>query len=115
MIAYEANKRWQSPPIINLTSTFFFVAILGLLANIYATIILKPEHRETYSKNKNKFYLFIHMVFDTIGSVIVLTGAIQISRTNTYSIDSVSSFILAGLIVLAAIWLSLGLMSKHEH
>ena len=115
LIAYKANERLKNPPVVDLGLLFFFVAFLGLVANIYTVIILKLDHYEADSKNKNRFYLLIHMIFDTIGSVIVLIGAVQISMTGDYSIDPIASFILSGLITLAAIWMSRELLYGHSH
>ena len=115
MIAYEANIRWQNPPVINPTPIYFLVAIFGLIANFYTVLILKPKKHKHQTENENILILYIHMIFDTIGSFIVLIGAIEIIRTGNYFIDPMSSFVLAGLIVLAAILMSWELIRGHNH
>lgn len=106
LISYEAHGRLSNPPVLNLTPMFFFVALSGLVANVYTVWILKPDHHKTGSKNKNRFYLFIHMIVDTIGSIMVVVGGIEIYRTGAYALDPKLSFALAGLIIIGALWMS---------
>jgi len=115
LIFFEASRRLQNSPAVSPGFIYFLVAIFGLAANIYTVVILKPKKHEHNSKNKNIFILYIHMIIDTVGSVIVLIGAVEIIRTGNYSIDPISSFILAGLIVLAAIMMSWELIHGHSH
>lgn len=123
-IASEALNRWSNPPTIDLSIYYFLAAFLGLFANLYTVFILKPEkhvhghgenHCEQENKNHNRFILYIHMIFDTIGSIIVIGGAIEIYRTANYFIDPVASLILSVLIVLAALWMSWELFKGHDH
>lgn len=116
-IAYEAYLRWQNPPSLNLGISYFAVAFLGLAGNLYTVFILKPDnHGHPQSPvGTNRFILFIHMIFDSVGSVIVIAGAFEILRTGNYFIDPASSMILAGMIVLAAIWMSWELIHGHDH
>lgn len=116
MIAYEAYLRWQNPPSLNLGPAYFAVAFLGLAANLYTVFMLKPDNHE-HRQDKigtNRFILFVHMIFDTVGSVIVIIGAFEIIRTDNYSIDPASSTVLAGMIVLTAIWMSWELIHGHS-
>jgi len=115
LIAYEASKRWVSPPMVNLGPTFFIVGFLGLAANVYAALVLKPKRDEKHFRNKNRPILYVHMIFDAIGSVIVIAGGIEIKRTGLYSLDPQLSFVLAGLIILGALWMSWELISGHDH
>lgn len=114
LIGYEAYERLSNPPILNLTLMFFMVALFGLAANIYTAAVVKPDHHETDSKNKNRLYLFIHMVFDAIGSVIVIIGGIEIYRTGTYALDPKLSFVLAGIIVVGALLMSWKFIFGHD-
>ena len=114
LISYEANQRLNDPPAINITSAFFLVAILGLIANIYTVKILHRKLGEECSENKNRFLLYIHMIVDAIGSVIVIIGAVAIYNSGNYLLDPQLSFILAGLIIVGAIWMSWELISGHD-
>lgn len=113
LISYEAYKRLGNPPTQNLTLTFFLVAFLGFAANIYTIMILHKKADEKHSENKNRFLLYIHMIFDTIGSVIVIIGGIAIYKTVSNLIDPQLSFVLSGLIVLGAILMSWELFYGH--
>jgi len=115
LISYEAYKRLQNPPTQNLNLIFFLVAFLGLAANIYTIFILHKGSSKQYSSNKNRPLLLIHMVFDTIGSVMVILGGIAIYKTGSNFIDPKLSFGLAGLIVTGALWMSWKLFHGHNH
>lgn len=120
MIASEATVRWHNPPVIKYTSAYFLIAFFGLGANLFTVFILKPDKHAHHSnhnhaENKNRFILYIHMIFDSIGSVIVIAGAFEIIRTSNYAIDPISSLVLAGIIVFAAIWMSWELIHGHSH
>lgn len=115
IIASEANRRWHNPPIVNIGSAFFVVAILGLAANLYTIKILGETSEEGHSENDNRFLLWIHMIFDALGSLIVIAGGVLISQTSLYWLDPVASFILAGLIATGAILMSWKLFHGHVH
>lgn len=115
MIGYEANQRLNDPPEINITSVFFLVAILGLVANLYTIRILHGGAGEAHSKNKNRLLLKVHMIVDAIGSVMVIIGAVGIYHSGNYLLDPKLSFVLAGLIVIGAIWMSWELFSGNDH
>ncbi|MDP3697306.1 MAG: cation diffusion facilitator family transporter [Candidatus Taylorbacteria bacterium] len=115
MISYEANQRLNDPPAVNITSVFFLVAILGLIANIYTIKILHRKPDEEHSENKNRLIFYVHMIVDAIGSVIVIIGAVAIYNSGNYLLDPKLSFVLAGLIVVGAIWMSLEFISGDDH
>lgn len=115
LISYEAYKRLANPPTQNLTFTFFFIAFFGLAANIYTIKILHKKSDEKYSGNRNRFLLYIHMIADAVGSVLVIVGGIAINKTGSNFIDPKLSFVLSGLIVSGAIWMSWELLSDHDH
>lgn len=115
LIVSEANKRLQNPPIVTIGSTFFIIAILGLAANLYTIKILGATSEDGHPKNENRLLLWIHMVFDALGSVIVIVGGILINRTSLFWLDPVASFILAGLIASGAILMSWKLFYGNIH
>lgn len=114
-ISYEAYQRLINPPVVSITPIFFTIAFLGLIANIYTIKILDNESDEEHSGNENKFLLQMHMVFDALGSVIVIVGGAVIGSLNLYWLDPVASFALAGLIVIGAIAMSWKLFHGHGH
>ena len=109
VISYEAYKRLNNPPMLELNAVFFIVAFMGLAANIYTAVILHKKSHEQQGRqpeDRNRFLLFVHMIFDTIGSVIVIIGGVEIMRRGYYFLDPQLSFVLAGLIVAGALWMS---------
>jgi cobalt-zinc-cadmium efflux system protein len=115
LISYEAYKRLINPPTQNLNSVFFLVAFLGLAANIYTIIILHKGTSKQRGNNKNRPLLLAHMVFDAIGSVVVILGGREIYKTGSNFIDPKLSFVLSGLIVIGALWMSWKLFYGHDH
>lgn len=114
-IGYEANTRLTNPPVVSITSAFFLVAVLGLVANIYTVRILHEGKGKCNSKNQNRFLLYSHMIVDTISSLIVLIGAGEIYRSGNYILDPKLSFVLACLILLGAIKMSWDFFHGHSH
>lgn len=115
LISYEAYQRLNNPPTQNLSLMFFLVAFLGLAANIYTIVVLHKGSKKQRSNNKNRPLLLVHMIFDAIGSIIVIIGGIAIHKTGSNLIDPKLSFVLSGLIVAGALWMSWGLFRSHNH
>ena len=112
-IAYEARERLSLPPQLRLGPTFFVVAILGLVANIYSANILHNIEDDECEQNVKP--LFWHMVFDSAGSVIVIVGAVLMYVTHLFILDPILSFILAGLISVGAIFMFRNLILDNNH
>ncbi len=87
-MAYEAIERLQNGPEIEPLS-MLIVGIIGLLANIYAAIKLQG------SEDLNIKSAFLHVLADTISSVVVVVGAIVIMTTGIYVIDPLLSLIIS--------------------
>ncbi len=91
---FEAYKRFQSPePIKGVL--MFWVAVLGLIANLIAVIILKGDSKH----NINIRAAYLHLLGDTISSVAVIAGSILIYFFKIYWIDPVVT-ILIGLYII---------------
>ena len=113
LIVNEAWERLSQPPELKLGHIFFVVAVVGLAANIYnARLLGTIEDRECHVNIKP---LFWHMVFDSIGSVIVIIGAMVMYPTGWFIIDPILSFVLSGLIVLGAFFMLKELLYGHKH
>ncbi len=90
----EAYKRFQSPePIKGLV--MFWVAVIGLIANLVAVILLKGDSQ----RNLNIRAAYLHLLGDTISSVAVIVGSVLIYYFNVYWIDPVVT-VLIGLYIL---------------
>jgi cobalt-zinc-cadmium efflux system protein len=87
----EAIKRINNPePVKGLI--MFFVALIGLLANLYSVLLLRKES----GKNINIKAAYLHLLGDTFSSVAVIIGAGAIYFFHVYWIDPVIT-ILIGL------------------
>lgn len=90
----EAWERFQDPkPIKSLI--MFGVATIGLLANLYAVILLKRDSK----RNINIKAAYLHLLGDTISSVAVIIGSVLIYFFNIYWIDPLVT-VLIGLYIL---------------
>jgi len=78
----EAWLRWNNPEPIN-SMIMLVVAMVGLLANVYALIILKRDA----GKSINVKAAYIHLIGDSLSSVVVIIGGVLISLFKIYWID----------------------------
>jgi len=85
----EAIQRLSEPePIKGLI--MFLVAIIGFLANLISVLLL----RRNVSKNINIRAAYLHLMGDTVSSVIVIITAVLIHFFKLYWIDPVVTFLL---------------------
>ena len=78
----EAWQRWNHPEPIN-SMIMLVVAMIGLLANVYALIILKRDA----GKSINVKAAYVHLIGDSLSSVVVIIGGVLISLFKIYWID----------------------------
>jgi cobalt-zinc-cadmium efflux system protein len=95
---YEAAGRIMEPEPIK-GGLMIVVAIIGLLANLAAVLILHSDSR----KNINVKAAYLHLLGDTLSSVAVIIGGILIYFFEIYWIDPVIT-ILIGLYLLKETW-----------
>lgn len=95
-IFYEAYHRFLAPETIS-SGKMFFLAIIGLLANISCVYILKSDE---HGHSLNVKSAFLHMLGDTISSVGVIIGAVIIYYANWYIVDPIISIMLCILILI---------------
>ncbi|MEA3462229.1 MAG: cation diffusion facilitator family transporter [Bacteroidota bacterium] len=69
----EAWHRWQNPAPIN-SMIMLVVGMIGLLANLYAVLILRKDA----GKSINVKAAYIHLIGDSLSSVVVVMGAVMI-------------------------------------
>ena len=65
----EAWNRWQNPAPIN-SMIMMVVGMIGLLANLYAVLILRKDA----SKSINVKAAYVHLIADSLSSVVVIIG-----------------------------------------
>ncbi len=95
-IFYEAYHRFLAPETIS-SGKMFFLAIIGLFANISCVYILKSDE---HGHSLNVKSAFLHMLGDTISSVGVIIGAVIIYYANWYIVDPIISIMLCILILI---------------
>lgn len=82
-ILYEGIKRLIHPePIWGLQ--MFLVAVVGLIVNGISVLILRGSKRD----DLNIKGAFLHMLADTVSSIVIVFGAIIIYLTSWYLIDA---------------------------
>jgi cobalt-zinc-cadmium efflux system protein len=85
----EAYKRLNNPePIKGII--MFVVAVIGLLANLISVLLLK----RFADKNINIRAAYLHLIGDTVSSVVVIITAVLIYFYKIYWIDPVVTFLL---------------------
>lgn len=77
-------------------------ALLGLFANIWMLFVLRPSHHF----NLNMKGAYLHILGDTLSSVIVVTSGVVMMVTQTLWLDAAAS----GVVAVIISWLSLQLV-----
>jgi cobalt-zinc-cadmium efflux system protein len=81
----EAWHRWQNPAPIN-SMIMLVVGTIGLLANLYAMLILRKDA----GKSLNVKAAYVHLIGDSLSSVVVIIGSVLI---RIYKIDWIDPII----------------------
>lgn len=97
-IVYEAVMRLMTP-ITVLGGPMLVVAVLGLLVNIAAFVILHAGDQE----NINVRGALLHVLGDLLGSAAAIVAAVVILRTGWMPIDPLLS-VLVALLILRSAW-----------
>ncbi|NLJ49425.1 MAG: cation transporter [Candidatus Atribacteria bacterium] len=87
-IFFEAIQRLFHPQEV-ISIIMLPVAIIGLLGNFFSAVLLFKESQ----KSINLKSTFLHIVIDTISSVIVIIGGLIIHYTGWFYIDPILSLI----------------------
>lgn len=89
-LMYEAIGRLSNPaPIKGLI--MFSVATVGLLANLLAMLLLRGDSR----KNLNIRAAYLHLVGDTLSSLVVILGGILIWKFNVFWLDPLITMLIS--------------------
>ena len=78
----EAWQRWHNPEPID-SKIMLVVAMVGLLANVYALILLKRDA----GKSINVKAAYIHLIGDSLSSLVVIIGGASIALFEIYWVD----------------------------
>ena len=89
-----AWHRWQNPAPIN-SMIMLVVGMIGLLANLYAVLILRKDA----SKSLNVKAAYIHLIGDSLSSVVVILGAVMIQIFKISWIDPIITVVISIYII----------------
>ena len=81
-LIYEAVERFRNPAPIK-GAIMFIVASVGLLANLVAVLLLQKDSK----KNINIKAAYLHLLGDTLSSIVVIAGGILIWKFEIYWLD----------------------------
>lgn len=95
-IVAEGIRRIVHPGTI-LGVQMFVIAVIGLLVNLASVFILRGTHKD----DLNVKSAFLHMLGDTLSSVVIVIGAIIIYFTGWNIIDPILSI---GIAVVIFVW-----------
>ena len=93
-LIYNAIERFRYPEPIN-GLIMFIVAGIGLLANLFAVMLLKSDS----TKNMNVRAAYLHLLGDTLSSVVVITGGILIYFFNISWLDPLITLLISLYII----------------
>lgn len=102
-IVYEAAQRFLHPRAIDL-SIMVPVAFIGLGGNVLSIILLFGSRHESL----NLRAAFLHLAYDAVSSVAVITAAAALYFTGQLWIDLVISLV----IVVMMVWSSIGIITE---
>ncbi|MGH9876193.1 MAG: cation diffusion facilitator family transporter [Nitrososphaerales archaeon] len=94
----EAYMRLLNPPSIDIP-ILLAVAVIGLAANISMAFVLKEARKSSIGARS----AFLHVLYDTISSVGVITAGVIAAATQIFVVDPIIAFMIAGLIVRGAV------------
>lgn len=95
-IFFEGVKRLMHPePVLGLQ--MFLVAVVGLIVNVISVLILRGSARD----DLNIKGAFLHMLADTVSSIVIVFGAIIIYFSNWYIIDPLLAI---GISLMIFVW-----------
>ena len=97
LILAEAYRRALAPPDVRGT-LMLVVAVVGLLANVSAALILAPVRR----RGLNLRSAFLHVLGDLLGSVGTIVAALLIALTGWTPADPLISGLIGLLIIISA-------------
>lgn len=99
-IVIEAIARIGAPEPVR-TDLMLGVAIVGLVVNVGAALILRPVVRD----NLNARGAYLHVLGDLLGSIGTIAAALLIARTGWLLADPVASLVVCALVTRAALGL----------
>jgi len=90
----EAWYRWHNPAPIN-SMIMLVVGMIGLLANLYAVLILRKDA----GKSINVKAAYMHLIGDSLSSVVVIIGGVMIQIFKIAWLDPIITVIISIYII----------------
>ncbi|MGC8764760.1 MAG: cation diffusion facilitator family transporter [Brevinematia bacterium] len=103
LLLFETIKRLFKPEIIN-ADIMLIIGLIGLFANLFATMLLEKESHKSLNIKSS----YLHLLSDTLSSLIVVTGAVAIKFLKFSWLDSIITI----FICLFIIWESWKIIKK---
>lgn len=97
VIAYLAFERFRDPPPV-LGGVMFFVASIGLVANLICGVVLYRGSQH----NLNVRAAFLHVASDALGSIGAIIAALGIQLLGWMELDAIMALLIAVLILYSA-------------
>ena len=95
-VGYHAVTRLITPQVVDALPMLGWAAV-GLAANVVSMIVLARAHGGLNTRSA-----YLHVLFDTISSVLVIVGGVVMYYTAWFWLDGALSLVLAGFIVVSA-------------
>ncbi len=94
-IVIEAIERFANPVPLRQPGLLLTIALVGLIGNVVAVLLL---HRSR-DQSLNMRAAWLHLVFDTLSSVIVILGGVLVYFTGISYVDPILSLVIAIMLV----------------
>lgn len=94
ILIFEGIDKLMNPGEIN-GQLMLWVSVVGLAGNLITAILLFRDSKE----NLNLKATFIHIMSDTLSSVMIIVGAIFIMNYNWYILDPIFTFVISTYIL----------------
>ncbi|MDA8423146.1 MAG: cation diffusion facilitator family transporter [Nitrospiraceae bacterium] len=98
IIVIEAIRRFSQQREISL-GIMLPVAVIGLAGNLLSVLLL----RNSKDKNLNMRSAYLHLFYDALSSVFVITASLAIAWTHWVSFDLIASLVIASLMIWSGI------------
>lgn len=94
ILIFEGIDKIMNPGEIN-GQLMLWVSVVGLAGNLITAILLFRDSKE----NLNIKATFVHIISDTLSSVMIIVGAIFIMKYNWYILDPIFTFVISTYIL----------------
>ena len=95
ILIFEGIEKLMSPGEID-GQLMLWVSVVGLAGNLITAVLLFKDSKE----NLNIKATFIHIMSDTLSSVMIIIGAIFIMKYNWYILDPIFTFVISSYILI---------------